>query len=40
MLNNEYNTSQICPICNEQKVIHPIIKKTYKKYKLVNGEKV
>jgi hypothetical protein len=40
MLNDEYNTSQICPICNEQKVIHPIIKKTYKKYKLVNGKKV
>jgi hypothetical protein len=31
VLVDEYNTSQVCPICNECKVTHPIMKHKYKK---------
>ena len=39
MLTDEYNTSQICPICNECKIIHPKINIKYNKTVKINDIK-
>jgi hypothetical protein len=38
LITDEYKTSQVCPICQEQTVIHPKVEKKYKKKKLIDGE--